>query len=372
MDLYLVTPGFEDALRAELAESRTLAPGLVEASAPATRDPVFSRQRLPDARAVEGASVAALAEAAYASLEGAIDAWPGPFVVHAVTPPPAPAPDAPTVLPGARLAHSRALKKAKPDAKPEASKAEAVLERRAALVEAAFVALVEARRKRASRRRRPAEAPGPFDETVLLVQMLAATRERFFVSAAAPRALPRGGFDLAPWPAGAPPVAEDRTPPSRAYRKLEEAFAWMGAAPRAGETCVDLGAAPGSWTVMAARRGARVVAIDRAPLAPAVARLPGVSTIAGNAFTYEPPAPVDWLLSDIVCEPERAIALVDAWLGAGRCRQLVVTVKFRGREQYGTLAALEPIFARAAPAFARVKQLAHNKNEVTVMVRRTT
>jgi hypothetical protein len=33
----------------------------------------------------------------------------------------------------------------------------------------------------------------------------------------------------------------------------------------------------------------------------------------------------------------------------------------------GELAAL---FARLRPAFARVKQLSHNKNEVTVMVRR--
>src|SRR5262249_3767361 len=159
-------------------------------------------------------------------------------------------------------------------------------------------------------------------------------------------------------------VAEDRAPPSRAYRKLEEAFAWMGAAPRAGETCVDLGAAPGSWTYAAARRGARVLAVDRAPLAPAVAGLRGVTTVAGNAFTYAPPAPVDWLFSDIVCEPERAIALAGDWLAAERCRNLVVTVKFKGRDRYGLLATVAPILDGARPDFARVKQLAQNKNEV--------
>ena len=47
---------------------------------------------------------------------------------------------------------------------------------------------------------------------------------------------------------------------------------------------------------------------------------------------------------------------------------LVVTVKFKGRAGYGVLGELSALFARLRPAFARVKQLAHNKNEVTVMV----
>jgi len=38
--------------------------------------------------------------------------------------------------------------------------------------------------------------------------------------------------------------------------------------------------------------------------------------------------------------------------------------------EYGQLAALPELFARLQPTFARIKQLAHNKNEVTVMVRR--
>ena len=118
---------------------------------------------------------------------------------------------------------------------------------------------------------------------------------------------------------------------------------------------------------MAARHGARVVAVDRAPLAPAVATLPGVTAVAGNAFTYAPAAPVDWLLSDVVCEPPRALALVESWLP--RARNLVVTIKFKGRDQYGLLAALPALFERARPVFARVKHLARNKNEVTVMIR---
>ncbi|HSZ83626.1 MAG TPA: SAM-dependent methyltransferase [Polyangia bacterium] len=379
MRAYVATPGFEAALSAELGASgvRVIVPGVVaaddEAAGAGPVDPTFARQLLPAAVEVTGASVRALAEAAYAAVEGAIDRWPGGFTVHALTPPTPPADDAPTMLPGARAAHTRArqarlARHDVPSAATPSGARDGGLGSRVTLVERELLSILAERRKRASRRHDPSVAPAAFDARLLLVQLLLVTRDRLVVSAAAPRPLPRGGFDLAPWPAGAPPVDDDRAPPSRAYRKLEEAFQWMGAAPRTNETCVDLGAAPGSWTMMAARRGARVFAVDRAPLAPA-ARQGAVTSVSGDAFTYEPPRPVDWLLCDIICEPPRAITLIDDWLTAKRCRNLVVTIKFKGRAHYAALAPLAAIFDRTRPTFARIKHLAHNKNEVTVMVR---
>src|SRR6202000_1992614 len=111
-----------------------------------------------------------------------------------------------------------------------------------------------------------------FAERWLVVQLLALSPRRVLISASPPRPLPRGGFDLAPWPGGAAPVAIDRAPPSRAYQKLEEPFFWMAREPRRGETCVDLGASPGGWTATLLKRGARVTAGERAALAAAVAR----------------------------------------------------------------------------------------------------
>jgi 23S rRNA (cytidine2498-2'-O)-methyltransferase len=340
--LFLCSAGSEPALAAEFLRAgvtpRDLAPGVVAIDADALLlDPVFARQVLPEAQLVEGGSVSALAEGIFTAVEASIDRWPGPFAVHA-------------------LAH----------AEPPPG-----LGSRAALVAREALALVGARRRRASRRQRSLEeAAETFDEGWQLVQILALGRDRFAVSAAPPRPLPMGGLDLAPWPGGDVPVTIDRAPPSRAYQKLEEAFAWMRAAPRAGETCVDLGAAPGGWTATALKRGARVLAVDRAPLAAPLPRHPNVASVIGNAFVYEPPAPVDWLLCDVVCEPPRSLALCDTWLSRGLCRNLVVTVKFKGRAGYGVLAELPALFERIRPAFARVKQLAHNKNEVTVMVRK--
>jgi 23S rRNA (cytidine2498-2'-O)-methyltransferase len=344
---FLCSAGSEPALAEEIARAGAVAtelgPGVVASEGGADRDPldpfdpIFARQALPDARKVEGASVRALAEATFAAVESTIDRSTGPFVVHALAP-----------------------------AEPPAG-----LASRATLVARELLALLATRRRRAFRRHRPLDSvDDAFDESWLLVQLLALGRDHFVVSAAAPRPLAAGGFDLARWPAGDAPVAIDRAPPSRAYQKLEEAFAWMGTAPRAGETCVDLGAAPGGWTATLVKHGARVLAVDRAPLAPALARHPRVTTVIGNAFTYVPPTPVDWLVCDVVCEPPRSLALCDAWLSGGLCRNLVVTVKFKGRAGYGVLGDLGALFARLRPAFARVKQLAHNKNEVTVMVQR--
>jgi 23S rRNA (cytidine2498-2'-O)-methyltransferase len=69
---------------------------------------------------------------------------------------------------------------------------------------------------------------------------------------------------LSPYPKGEIPVASDKAAPSRAFSKLLEAEQRLGCRIRPGETCVDLGASPGSWSYVALNRGARVIAVDRA------------------------------------------------------------------------------------------------------------
>ncbi len=72
----------------------------------------------------------------------------------------------------------------------------------------------------------------------------------------------------------------------------------------------------------------------------------------------------------MVCEPPRSLELAHRWLSAGLCRNLVVTVKFKGRAGYGVLAGAPDRLAAAGARFVRIKQLAHNKNEVTILARR--
>ena len=347
MRAYVCSAGSEPALIEELARdgrrATTRAPGVVVSDRDdGGNDPVFARQALPDAQLVGGASVRALAETIYAAVEGTLDRGPGPFLIH-------------------DLAH----------AEPPPG-----LASRAGGVARELRALLAARRKRASRRERAAgelatvAGAAAFDQRWTVVQLLALSREQFLSSVAPTRALPHGGFDLAPWPGGDAPVAVDRAPPSRAYQKLEEAFLWLGREPRRGQVCVDLGASPGGWTATLLKRDARVVAVDRAPLDPPVAGDPRVTAVIGNAFTHQPPAPVDWMVSDVVCEPPRSLALAETWLSSGWCRNLIVTVKFKGEAGYGVLDGVVDRLAAGGARFARIKQLAHNKNEVTILTHR--
>ena len=77
-------------------------------------------------------------------------------------------------------------------------------------------------------------------------------------------------------------------------------------------------ASPGGWTWVLAELGARVLSVDRAPLASALADRPEVEERRESAFGLAPATvgPVDWLFSDIVCYPARLLSLIERWLAS--------------------------------------------------------
>ena len=165
-----------------------------------------------------------------------------------------------------------------------------------------------------------------------------------------------------PFPNGEVRFIEDREgPPNRAYLKLWEALTRARTRPGPGDLCLDLGASPGGWTWVLAKLGARVIAVDKAALDPAIAGMPGVEERKMSAFAIEPEEiwPVDWLFSDIVCYPERLLRLVERWLAAARVRNFVCTIKFQGETDHETARRF------AAIPGSRVMHLHHNKHELT-------
>ncbi|MGH7034674.1 MAG: SAM-dependent methyltransferase [Stellaceae bacterium] len=165
-----------------------------------------------------------------------------------------------------------------------------------------------------------------------------------------------------PFPNGEASFIEDRAaPPSRAYLKLWEAFTVLGTKPGPGETCLDLGASPGGWSWVLQRLGARVIAVDKAPLDPRIAALPRIEQRAMSAFALDPRdvGPVDWLCSDVVCYPKRLLALVEKFLAAGMVKNFLCTIKFQGATDFDTQARF------AAIPGARLMHLHHNKHELT-------
>lgn len=167
-----------------------------------------------------------------------------------------------------------------------------------------------------------------------------------------------------PFANGEAQFIEDRAgPPSRAYLKFWEALALSRRWPQAGQRCLDLGASPGGWTWALAKLGAAVTAVDKAPLDPRVLAMRGVTQRQESAFAIDPAQepPYAWVVSDIVCYPERLARLAQSWLEAQPQASYVVTVKFQGATEMAPLAPL-----RAVPG-STLLHLSHNKHELTWM-----
>src|SRR5262245_22028166 len=241
--LHLCSPGAERPLLAELAaelpdgEHRVAGPGLLWSELPDERGRVpclaFARQALPEPEALGAPSIARWGEAAASRLIEALGAASdAPWRLHVFSAAP----------PGARTGPGRAR-----------------------LVREALVAELKRRRRALLRALIPDDA-APWSDGERLAQLALVSQEGGWLSVVGAEERMRLRRCLSRFAGVEVSVPEDRRPPSRAYRKLLEAELRSGARITGGERCVDLGAAPGSWSWVALQRGARVLAVDRAEL----------------------------------------------------------------------------------------------------------
>ena len=210
---------------------------------------------------------------------------------------------------------------------------------RCQLIREAVIELLQKKRRHLRRQLRPEAVHATVDDP--LVQLLLTAPDAGFLSVAAAPVPFEQRHLLSPFPKGELPVASDKAAPSRAFSKLVEAELRLGRAIKAGETCADLGASPGSWTYVAVGRGAQVIAVDRSPLREDLMRSRLVEFRPGDAFRFQPPRPVDWLLCDVIAAPERTAELLLEWLRRGWCRHFVVTVKLKDASVAEVLALLK-------------------------------
>jgi len=360
--LVLAAPDSKDAAQRELGvsfahEPRELEPGLF-ACEPAKATPLphlaFSRQVLPFARPVEAASIRQWATRLVDAVAGILPDHE-PWSLH--------------VFPfktvgdhtrmGARAWHSKTRSGGL--ASPAAESAPSVGPNRCRLIREAVAELLAKRRRHLGRYLR--EQNQPFAERESLVQLLLTSFERGFLSVSPAPYAREQRHVVSHFPAGELELAIDKQAPSRAFAKLVEAELRLGRKIAGGETCVDLGASPGSWTYVAANRGARVVAVDRAELRADLLAHPRVRFQRGDAFRYEPESAADWLLCDVIAEAGRTAELLLRWLERGWCRNFVVTLKV---DDSGSIPLLESL-KRALPPLVpelRLLRLSANKKEV--------
>ena len=366
MHLLLTEPGDEPFLLDELrrafpdAAHGVRAAGLVETDAviqpEAAPTLAFARQLLPDAEPVTAVSIREWSERLFAAVTARVPEGQ-PWRLH--------------LAPHYEAANA-SLRNPSPQPSPllrgreresERAGAAGAGENRAQFIREAFQELL--RKKRRHLLRALEEVDSPFSEHTTLVQLLLTAPDAGWLSVAPapqPWQLRRC---LWPFVKGELPVASDKAAPSRAFTKLVEAEQRLGRRIAAGETCVDLGACPGSWSYVALNRGARVIAVDRSPLRADLMANPRLTFHQGDAFKFTPPAPVDWLLCDVIAAPERSVELVLDWVRQRRCRRFVVTIKFKG---HGDYAQLEPLKAALPPLCEEffLARLCANKNEACV------
>jgi 23S rRNA (cytidine2498-2'-O)-methyltransferase len=207
--------------------------------------------------------------------------------------------------------------------------------------------------------------PEPFSTRHSLVQLVLTEPEHGWLSVATAPQPHCFRAVISPFSKGAIPIGSDKAAPSRAFTKLVEAELRLGRRIEAGETCVDLGASPGSWSYVALNRGARVLAVDRSPLRDDLMRHSKLTFHKGDAFSFVPDAPVDWLLCDVIAAPERSIELVLDWARLRRTRHFVVTIKFKGTDDYAVLEPLKQVLPPLCDEFF-LTRLCANKNEACV------
>lgn len=155
-------------------------------------------------------------------------------------------------------------------------------------------------------------------------------------------------------------------PPSRAYLKLQEAFAlannFFGVEfPGEGTRCFEAGAAPGGWTWVLANLGANILAVDRAELDWRLMKNKRVEFLAHDAFTLSPEeiGKCDWVFSDVICYPERLLEWTRKWLESGLAKNMICTIKMQGGINWSAVEKFEAI------ENSRVVHLNYNKHELT-------
>jgi 23S rRNA (cytidine2498-2'-O)-methyltransferase len=174
------------------------------------------------------------------------------------------------------------------------------------------------------------------------------------------------GFAPSFAPGGRRRIGAPAGAPSRAAAKLLEAFDWLGRAPEPGETCIDLGAAPGGWTFVLLGRRARVIAVDPAKMAPSLAQHRNLRHVQASAFQWRPDVQADWLFCDMAWRPLEVAALLAKLGRQSAGRFLVANIKLPMKKKVEFIRRVREILATGGWRDVRVRQLYHDREEVTL------
>lgn len=177
--------------------------------------------------------------------------------------------------------------------------------------------------------------------------------------------------NLSDWPGGAVRFRREEGLISRAAFKLLEAEQTFGLPLTRFASALDLGAAPGGWTSVLLERGLRVTAVDPAAMDESLYDHPMLRHLRQNAAELNfAPGTFDLLVCDMSWDPHHTARIVKQLapaLSAGA--SVIVTLKLMYKKPMQTIADLLASYEESFD-IKRVKQLFHNRDEVTVWMRK--
>lgn len=133
------------------------------------------------------------------------------------------------------------------------------------------------------------------------------------------------------WPGGVPPLREEPTAISRAYYKLFESILWSRLPVRPGDTCVEIGSAPGGASQALLELRLKVIGVDPALMNPTIAAHADFRHIRkrGKEVRKKEFADVKWLVSDSNVIPEQTLDTVEDIVKNSQVhvRGMLITIK---------------------------------------------
>ncbi|MCH2182761.1 MAG: SAM-dependent methyltransferase [Mariniblastus sp.] len=177
------------------------------------------------------------------------------------------------------------------------------------------------------------------------------------------------------WPGGVPLVDPRVDCASRAYLKLQEALLWSGIRVKPGDTCVEIGSAPGGACQLLLEKGARVIAVDPAEMDPVVVSHESLTHLKCRAREVRKRdlRDIRWLLADLNVAPAYTIDTVAEIATNQHVRHLrgmLLTLKLPDLELVQQVPDMIQKVKGLGFNLVRTRQLAFNRNEFCLMALR--
>ncbi|MFC4597939.1 SAM-dependent methyltransferase [Cohnella hongkongensis] len=192
-----------------------------------------------------------------------------------------------------------------------------------------------------------------------------ASKKKLYMGCSRPR------DNLSDWPGGAVRFRKDDSLISRAAFKLLEAERAFDLPLDRFSNALDLGAAPGGWTSVLLERGLKVTAVDPAEMDASLVGNSNLRHIRRNAADVSfAPGTFDLLVCDMSWDPYHTCRIVSELapsMAAGGSG--LITLKLMYRKPLQTIDDLTEEYGRLFD-IRQVKQLFHNREEVTIWVKR--